>query len=67
MSKKAKIIRVLTYVFELVFFAAAVVFVILHDASMGLASLAMSEICRLHRDIQNVAFTIIWLLGEEER
>lgn len=66
MSKKAKMIRVLTYVFELVFFIAAVVFIVLHDAPMCLASSAMSEICRLHRNIQDVAFIVAWLLRKEE-
>ena len=68
MTTKGKIFRLLTYLFELAFFIAGIVFVFLHNAAMALACLAMSEICSLHRNVQNLAIvcSLITEAGGEE-
>lgn len=62
MSDKGKIIRVLTYICEVIFFTAGVVCMFLNDPSMSLASLAMSEICRLHRNMQDLSIIVAKIL-----
>lgn len=66
MTSKGKFIRVLTHIFEIIFFIAFVVCIFLNEPSMSIASLAMSEICRQHRDIQDLAVIVAKILMSKE-